>query len=60
MTAPTLVMNRRQVQYPDYDVAMRLASSIPDARLVALEGDSLCMYLGDTRAAGHSIDEFLA
>ena len=57
---PTLVMHRRQAPYPDHEVAERLASRIPDARLVALEGDALCMDLGDTRAAGHSIDEFLA
>ncbi len=58
--APTLVMYRPQVPYPDHEVAQRLASCIPDARLVALEGDSLCMYLGDTQAMTRAIDEFLA
>ena len=58
--APTLVMHRRQVPYPDHEVAKRLASRIPDARLVALEGDSLCMYLGDTQAITRAVDEFLA
>ena len=58
--APTLIMYRRQVPYPDHEVAKRLASSIPDARLVGLEGDSLCMYLGDTQAVTRAIDEFLA
>ncbi len=58
--APTLIMYRRQVPYPDHEVAKHLASSIPDARLVALEGDSLWMYLGDTQAVTRAIDEFLA
>ena len=58
--APTLVMYRREVPYPDHGVARRLASGIPDAQLVALEGDSLCMYLGETQAVTRAIDEFLA
>ena len=58
--APTLVMHRRHTPYPDHEVAERLASRIPDARLLALEGESLCMYLGDTQAETRVIDEFLA
>jgi len=57
--APTLVLHRRQVAYPEVDVASRLASGIPDARLALLEGTSLATYLGDMEAVLTAIDEFL-
>jgi class 3 adenylate cyclase len=58
VTAPTLVLHRRQYIL-DVDVARGLASRIPDARLVLLEGESGAPYLGDTEAALAAIDEFL-
>ena len=57
---PTLVLNRRQVRWIDVDVARGLASRIPDARLVVLEGDSMAPYLGDMEAVASAIDEFLS
>jgi class 3 adenylate cyclase len=57
--APTLVLQRRQVPVPDVGIARGLASQIPDARLVLLEGASLAPYLGDTEAVLQAIDEFL-
>ena len=48
-------MHRRMVPYPNYEVAKHLASGIPDARLLTLEGDSLCMYLGDTQAVTRAV-----
>jgi class 3 adenylate cyclase len=56
--SPTLVLYRRQY-YLDDDVARGLASRIPDARLVLLEGESGAPYLGDVEAALTAIDEFL-
>jgi len=56
---PTLVLHRRQVPYPEVDVARGLASRIPDARLALLEGESAAAYLGDTEAVLAAIDEFL-
>ena len=38
--APTLVLHRRSMAYPSLDVARRLASQIPDARLVVVDGGS--------------------
>ncbi len=38
--APTLVLHRRDMAYPSMDVARRLASQIPDARLVVIAGGS--------------------
>jgi class 3 adenylate cyclase len=57
--SPTLVLHRRQVRWLDVDVARGLASRIPDARLVVLEGDSMAEYLGDMEAVAAAIDEFL-
>jgi len=55
--SPTLVLHRRQ--YLPVDVARSLASGIPDARLVLLEGESGAPYLGDMEAVLTAIDEFL-
>ncbi len=56
--SPTLVLHRRQFGL-DVDVARRLASRIPDARLALLEGTSGAPYLGDMEAVAAAIDEFL-
>jgi len=56
--SPTLVLHRRQYDL-GVDVARRLASQIPNARLVLLEGESGAPYLGDTEAVLTAIDEFL-
>ena len=57
--ALTLVLHRRQVMFPVVDIARRLASGIPDARLALLEGSSAVPFLGDTEAVLAAIDEFL-
>jgi len=57
--SPTLVLQRRQVAYPQVHIASGLASRIPDARLALLEGTSLAPYLGDAEAVASAIDEFL-
>ncbi len=57
--SPTLVIHRRQIAYPDVDIAKGLASRIPDAHLALLEGTSLAPYLGDTESVLAAIDEFL-
>ena len=56
--SPTLVLHRRQYAL-DVDVARGLASRIPDARLVFLEGESGAPYVGDMEAVLTAIDEFL-
>jgi len=56
--SPTLVLQRRQYAL-EVDVARGLASRIPDARLVLLEGESGAPYLGDTESVLQAIDEFL-
>ncbi len=57
--APTLVLHRRQIRFPELESARELASGIQDARLVVLEGQSILPALGDTEAVVAAIDEFL-
>jgi len=59
LKVPTLVLQRRQAPWPDLGVARGLASRIPAARLVLLEGASLATFLGDGEAVVRAIDEFL-
>ena len=57
--SPTLVLQRRQIPILSVDIARRLASRIPDARLALLEGTSQAPYLGDTDAVLQAIEEFV-
>jgi class 3 adenylate cyclase len=58
--SPTLVLHRRQVTVPPVAAARGLASGIPSARLLLLEGTSLAPYVGDTGAMYAAMDEFLS
>ncbi|MEE8345904.1 MAG: adenylate/guanylate cyclase domain-containing protein, partial [Dehalococcoidia bacterium] len=55
----TLVVQRRQQAFPDVDIARGLASRIPDARLLVIEGDSILPAVGDVDGLLTAIDEFL-
>jgi class 3 adenylate cyclase len=57
--APALVMHRRELPLFGLDVARRIASSIPGARLTVVEGTSLSPYIGDVDGAIGAIFEFL-
>jgi class 3 adenylate cyclase len=57
--APTLVLHRREIAFPEVGVARELASRIPDARLALLEGTSPLPFLGDMEAVLVAMDEFL-
>jgi class 3 adenylate cyclase len=58
--SPTLILQRREVAaVPGVDVAKGLASGIPDARLVLLEGAALFPWIGDMETVASAIDEFL-
>jgi class 3 adenylate cyclase len=52
---PTLVIQFRQVPFPNIDIARRMASRIPNARLAVLEGQ---LVVGSEPRA-RAIDEFL-
>ena len=57
--SPTLVLHRRHVPAPEVDIATGLASRLPNACLVVLEGTSILPYLGDMESVLAAIDEFL-
>jgi len=60
VAVPTLVMFRPQLRSASFEQSRLLASSIPGARLVLLEGDSVAPYLGDVAAVTAEIDGFLS
>ena len=55
---PSLVLHRRHIEYLGLNAAKLLASRIPDARLVAFDGDSTQMY-SDTDAILTAVESFL-
>jgi class 3 adenylate cyclase len=58
--SPTLILQRRQgTLLLGVEVATGLASGIPDARLVLLEGASVAPWVGDEEAVLAAFDEFL-
>jgi class 3 adenylate cyclase len=59
ITAPTLVLQPRASVIPRMNVAMNLASRIPNARLAVLEGTS-ALRTWATRTVAAAIDEFLS
>lgn len=59
LEAPTLILHRRDIPWLPLDVARSLASRIPGARLMVLEGEATAPYLGDSEAAAGAIEEFL-
>ena len=58
LRSPTLVLHRRESVFPGLEVAQGLASRIPDARLVLLEGPSV-PWIGDMEANARAFEEFL-
>jgi len=58
VTSPTLVLHRRETPFPSVDTARGLASRIPNARLVLLEGASGAPSVGDMEPVLAAIGEF--
>jgi pimeloyl-ACP methyl ester carboxylesterase len=56
---PTLVMHRKGDLFVEYKAGLELASLIPNARFVPLEGDAHLPILGDTETWLRYIAEFL-
>jgi len=59
LRVPTLVVHRQQEQAMPFRLGRELASLIPNARLVPLEGRDHLPYLGDSESVLHAIAEFL-
>ncbi len=60
VACPTLVLQRQDVKAPSLDTARLLASRIPNAHLVLLEGDANVPQVGDVASVTQAINEFLA
>jgi pimeloyl-ACP methyl ester carboxylesterase len=56
---PTLVLHRRELTWLPLACATEIASRIPGARLVVLEGTSMAPWAGDMEALARTVDEFL-
>ncbi|PTR28968.1 pimeloyl-ACP methyl ester carboxylesterase [Rhodococcus sp. OK519] len=59
VTAPTLVVHRREDRAMPYRAGRELAAHIPGARLVSLPGSSHFPHVGDASAVVRAILEFL-
>ena len=57
--SPTLVLCPRQMSWPDLNATRYLASRIPGARLVVVEGEATVPHSREIDAAAGAIDEFL-
>jgi len=57
--APTLVLHRKDISVLTVDVAKELASRIPDARLVLVEGSWIAHFMGETEPTIAAIESFL-
>jgi pimeloyl-ACP methyl ester carboxylesterase/DNA-binding CsgD family transcriptional regulator len=60
LTMPALIMHRRDVPFPTVETARRIASTVPGARFVLLEGAALMPFFGDAEPVYAAIDAFLA
>lgn len=59
LTMPALVMHRREFSGLGLDVAQRLASRMPNARLQIFEGKSLSPFTGDSADIIAAVGEFI-
>src|SRR5215207_5926855 len=59
LKVPTLVLHRNGIPWLPVSIARELASRIPNARLIVMEGESTAPYLGDTEATAGAVDAFL-
>jgi len=57
VTSPTLVLHHRDNRLPSVEHGMQLTASIPQSRLVVLEGEDL---FDDAEAAVHAIEGFVS
>jgi DNA-binding CsgD family transcriptional regulator len=57
--APTLVLHRREDPMPPFEGARELASKIPNARFLPLEGDAHLPWAGDWRSVAEPILDYL-
>ena len=59
ITAPTLVMHRKDAQFYTVDQGLYLADHIPGAEFVELEGSNQIAYLGDSERWLNAVERFV-
>ena len=59
ITAPTLILHRREDQAVPPECGRQVASLLPNARYVLLDGDHHLPFEGDSEAVLRAVDEFL-
>ncbi|HEU4759418.1 MAG TPA: alpha/beta fold hydrolase, partial [Dehalococcoidia bacterium] len=59
VTSPTLVLHRQQMGYPSMAAARHLASGIPEARLIVMQGGSSRLGPEDADDVLRIVDDFL-
>lgn len=59
VAARTLILHRRGAVFPDIDAVRRMASRLPNAHVVMLEGEALLPFVGDMESVARPIDELL-
>ena len=59
IAAPTLVLHRREDRAIPFALGRELAASVPDTRLVVLEGSAHLPWRGDAAAVAAAVGEFL-
>ena len=57
--APALVLHRRQDNAVPLEAGREVASLLPNARFLPLEGDHHLQFYGDTEAILHAVEDFL-
>ena len=57
--APALVLHRRQDNSVPLEAGRQVASSLPNARFIPLEGDHHLQFYGDTESVLRAVEEFL-
>ena len=60
LSAPVLVLHRREAPFPTVEIARRVASTAPNGRFVLLEGSALMPFFGDSEPGLAAMSAFLA
>ena len=56
---PTLVLHRKEANFPGIQAARYIAARVPDSHLVVLDGGALLPWVGDLDAVVREMDDFL-
>jgi pimeloyl-ACP methyl ester carboxylesterase len=60
LAVPVLVLHRRGAAFPAVEEVRKVATNIPDARLILLDGAPVAPFFGDTEPVLRAVNDFLA